>query len=202
MNLLFYLALERIPLGLAVAFEFCGPLSLSLLRSRRAVDFLWVVCASLGLALLLPITSGEHLDAIGILFALGAGACWALYIIFGQAVGESMHGGVAVALGMAIAAMVVLPVGVLSTGSALLSWEAARTAMGVAILSSALPYTLEMYALKRIPAHKFGVLMSIEPAIAALSGLYFLGEQLGFLQWSGIGLIVVASAGCARSSDS
>jgi inner membrane transporter RhtA len=195
MNLLFYLALERIPLGLAVAFEFSGPLTIALIRSRRALDFLWVVCAVFGLALLLPIGSATRLDPIGVAFALGAGVCWALYIVFGQSAGAAMHGGVAVALGMSIAAVIVLPVGVVSAGRSLLSWGAARTAIGVAILSSALPYSLEMYALKRMPAHTFGVLMSVEPAIGALSGLVFLREELSSLQWMGIALIMVASIG-------
>ncbi len=201
MNLLFYLALERIPLGLAVAFEFSGPLTLALIRSRRAIDFLWVACAVAGLVLLLPIGTPAHLDLIGVAFALGAGACWALYIVFGQSVGAAMHSGVGVALGMLVAAAVVLPVGVVSAGRSLLSWEAAGMAMGVAILSSALPYSLEMYALKRIPAHTFAVLMSIEPAIGALSGLIFLGEELRALQWTGIGFIMVASFGCAGTGQ-
>jgi inner membrane transporter RhtA len=197
MNLLFYLAVERIPLGLAVAFEFCGPLTIALIRSRRALDFLWVICAVSGLALLLPIGSSAHLDPIGVVFALGAGVCWALYIVFGQVAGAAMHGGVAVALGMSIAAVIVLPVGIISAGRSLLSWDVARTAIAVAILSSALPYSLEMYALKRIPVHAFGVLMSIEPAIGALSGLIFLREELSSLQWMGIGLIMAASVGSA-----
>ena len=197
MNLMFYLALERIPLGLAVALEFCGPLTLALLRSRRALDFLWVACAVSGLALLLPIGTPGNLDLIGVAFGLGAGVCWALYIVFGQSVGAAMHSGAGVALGMVVAAMVVLPVGVVSGGQSLLSWEAAGMAVGVAILSSALPYSLEMYALKRIPAHTFAVLMSIEPAIGALSGLVFLSEVLGVLQWTGIGFIMVASIGSA-----
>jgi len=197
MKLLFYFALERIPLGLAVAFEFCGPLTIALIRSRRALDVLWVVCAVSGLALLLPIGNPARLDPLGIAFALGAGVCWALYIVFGQAAGAALHGGVAVALGMSIAALIVLPVGVIAAGRSLLSWEAARTAIGIAILSSALPYSLEMYALKRMPVQVFGVLMSIEPAIAALSGIVFLSEKLSFLQWVGIGFIMVASTGSA-----
>jgi len=197
MNVLFYLALERIPLGLAVAFEFSGPLTLALIRSRRALDFVWVVFAVVGLALLLPIATSAPLDPIGVAFALGAGVCWALYIVSGQSVGAAMHGGVAVALGMSIAALVVLPVGVIAAGRSLLSWDAARIALAVAILSSALPYSLEMYALKRIPAHTFSVLMSIEPAIGALSGLFFLHEQLGSVQWTGIALIMAASFGCS-----
>ncbi|MEO5925479.1 MAG: EamA family transporter [Bryobacteraceae bacterium] len=198
MNVLFYLALERIPLGLAVAFEFCGPLTLALVKSRRTADFLWIICAVSGLALLLPLRNAAHLDPVGVAFALGAGVCWALYIVTGQSVGAAMHGGVAVALGMSVAALVVLPLGIFSFSASLLSWKAAGLALGVAILSSALPYSLEMYALKRIPAQTFSVLMSIEPAIGALSGLVFLREQLGSLQWTGIGFIMLASLGCAR----
>jgi inner membrane transporter RhtA len=135
------------------------------------------------------------LDLVGIALALGAGICWALYIVFGQATGAAMHGGMAVTIGMSIAAMFVLPVGVISAGGSLLSWGVVRTAIGVAILSSALPYSLEMYALKRMPAQVFGVLMSIEPVMAAISGLVFLRERLSILQWTGIGLIMVASIG-------
>jgi inner membrane transporter RhtA len=197
MNLLFYLALERIPLGLAVAFEFCGPLTIALIRSRRAIDFLWIACAVTGLALLLPIGNPATVNPIGIAFALGAGVCWALYIVFGQAAGAAMHGGVAVALGMSVATVIVLPVGVVSAGASLLSWEVARTGIGIAILSSALPYSLEMYALKRMPAQVFGVLMSVEPAIGAISGLVLLRERLSSLQWTGIALIMVASIGSA-----
>lgn len=201
MNLLFYMALEHIPLGLAVAFEFSGPLAIALLKSRRPVDFLWVACAVSGLALLLPIgQESESVDLLGVAYALGAGVCWALYIVFGQAVGAAMHGGRAVSLGMLVAAFLVLPVGVFSAGRHLLSTEVVWTVLGVAILSSALPYSLEMYALKQIPAHTFGVLMSIEPAIGALSGLIFLKEKLSSLQWMAIGLIMVASIGCTLTA--
>jgi inner membrane transporter RhtA len=201
MNLFFYMALDHIPLGLAVAFEFCGPLTVALLESRRAVDFLWIAFAVAGLALLLPIgAQSGSLSGLGVAYALGAGVCWGLYIVFGQAAGAAMHGGRAVALGMLIAAIVVLPVGVVSSGRHLLSAEAARTAMGVAILSSALPYSLEMYAMKQIPTHTFGVLMSVEPAIGALSGLVFLNEKLVSLQWMAIGLIMAASIGCTLSA--
>jgi inner membrane transporter RhtA len=195
MNLLFYFALERIPLGLAVAFEFCGPLTIALIRSRRALDVLWVICAVSGLALLLPLGNTARLDPVGVTFALGAGVCWALYIVFGQAAGAAMHGGTAVALGMLIAAIIVVPVGVITAGRSLLSWEVARTAIAIAILSSALPYSLEMYALKRMQAQVYGVLISIEPAIVALSVLFFLSEKLSSLPCVGIGFIMVASTG-------
>lgn len=195
MNLMFYLSLERIPLGLAVAFEFCGPLTVALVRSRRLLDVAWVVCAVLGLGLLLPVVSSVQLDPVGVALALGAGVCWALYMIFGQRAGAAMHGGSAVALGMAVAAVLVLPVGVISAGTKLLSWDIVGVSVGIAILSSALPYSLEMYALKRLPVQVFGVLMSIEPAVAALMGTVFLSERLSAAQWTGIGLVMVASVG-------
>ena len=200
MNLLFYLALAHIPLGIAVAFEFCGPLAVALFASRRAVDFLWVACAVGGLLLLLPLgVTATALDLWGVAFALAAGACWALYIIFGRRVGASVHGGTATALGMCVAALVVLPFGVVHSGLALLSWDVLPTGFGVAILSSAFPYSLEMIALKKLSAHTFGVLMSMEPAVAAISGLLFLSEKLSSVQWVALGLIILASAGSAAS---
>ena len=201
MNLLFYMALAHIPLGIAVAFEFCGPLAVALFASRRAVDFLWVACAVGGLLLLLPVggVATAALDPWGVAFALAAGACWALYIIFGRRVGAAVHGGTATALGMCVAALVVLPFGVVHSGLGLLSWAVLPAGFGVAILSSAFPYSLEMIALKKLPAHTFGVLMSMEPAIAALSGLLFLSEKLSSLQWLALGLIIFASAGSAVS---
>jgi inner membrane transporter RhtA len=199
MNLLFYLSLGRIPLGIAVAFEFCGPLSVALLSSRRATDFLWVTCAVAGLLLLLPLRGGTTLDPWGVAFALAAGLCWALYIIFGRRVGASVHGGTATALGMSVAALVVMPFGIVHSGLTLLSWQVLPAGFGVAMLSSAFPYSLEMMALKRLPAHTFGVLMSMEPAVAAVSGLIFLAERLSSLQWIALGLIVLASAGSAAS---
>lgn len=195
MNLMFYLSLERIPLGLAVAFEFSGPLTVALVRSRRVLDVAWVVCAVLGLGLLLPVVSSVDLDPIGVALALGAGVCWALYMIWGQRAGAAMHGGAAVALGMAVAAALVFPIGVMAAGSRMFSWDVLGPSIGVAILSSALPYSLEMYALKRLPVQVFGVLMSIEPAVAALMGTLFLREQLAAVQWAGIGLVMVASVG-------
>jgi inner membrane transporter RhtA len=200
MNLLFYLALAHIPLGIAVAFEFCGPLAVALFASRRAADFLWVACALGGLVLLLPLgVATAALDLWGIAFALAAGACWALYIIFGRRVGASVHGGTATSLGMSVAALVTMPVGIVHSGLGLLSWDVLPTGVGVAILSSAFPYSLEMVALKKLPAHTFGILMSLEPAVAAISGLLFLSEKLSALQWVALGLIILASAGSAAS---
>ncbi|QXI26767.1 threonine/homoserine exporter RhtA [Pseudomonas vanderleydeniana] len=195
MNLLFYMALRSVPLGIAVALEFTGPLAVALYASRRAIDFLWIGLAVIGLLLLIP-TSGTSasLDLVGALYALGAGACWALYILFGQKAGAD-NGVQTAALGVMIAALVVAPVGIAHAGSTLLTPALIPAALGVAILSTALPYSLEMVALTRIPARTFGTLMSIEPAFGALSGLLFLGEYLSLAQWLAIACIICASIG-------
>ncbi len=200
MNLLFYLSLARIPLGIAVALEFTGPLALALFASRRLLDFLWIGLAVAGLWLLLPDRSAQApLDPIGMLLALGAGVCWALYILFGQQAG-ALHGAHTVSLGTLVAALLVLPIGLWSNGSALFQLQLLPLALGVAVLSSALPYSLEMIALTRLPARTFSILMSLEPAIAALSGLLFLSERLSWNQWLAIGAIICASAGAAATS--
>lgn len=197
MNLVFYMALRTIPLGIAVALEFTGPLAIALFSSRRAVDFAWIVLAVIGLLLLLPLRGQAHaLDPVGVLYALAAGVGWALYILFGQKAGAS-HGGDAVTLGIAIGALVAVPVGVAHAGSALLSPAWLPFGLGVAVLSSVLPYSLEMVALTRLPARTFSVLLSLEPAIAALAGVVFLGERLDTLQWLAITAIIAASAGAA-----
>lgn len=199
MNLLFYMSLKSIPLGVAVALEFTGPLALALFSSRRLLDFVWVALAVFGLWLLLPSQHGEaRLDPQGISLALGAGACWALYIVFGQKAGAE-HGTHTVALGTLIAALMVFPIGLWQTGSEMFATELLPVAIGVAVLSSALPYSLEMIALTRLSARIFSILMSMEPAIAALSGLLFLGERLSWNQWLAIGAIILASAGAAAT---
>lgn len=195
MNSLFYLALQTVPLGIAIALEFTGPLGLALLASRRLRDVGWVVLAVAGLLLLVPWTQQhEALDPLGVAYALGAGLCWALYIVFGQKSGAE-HGAQTVALGAAIAALVAVPWGVLESGMALLAPALLPVGIGVAVLSMALPYSLEMVALTRLPVRTFGMLMSLEPAIGALCGFAFLHEQLGLLQWLAIIAVVVASAG-------
>lgn len=196
MNLLFYLSIARIPLGIAVALEFTGPLAVALLSSKRKLDLLWVALAITGIACLLP-WQGEHsaLDPVGVLLALGAGACWAGYIIYGQRSGGAVSGGAAVAMGMGIAACFLVPIGVVSAGSALLNSEVIWFGLAVALMSSAIPYSLEMIALKRLPAQSFSILMSLEPAIAALAGLLILSEQLSLLQWSAIAAVILASLG-------
>jgi len=198
MNLCFYLALSRIPLGIAVALEFTGPLAVAVLSSHRPVDFLWIGLALGGLGLILPIAHTQRINPVGVLFALGAGACWALYIVFGRKTGVD-HGAQSVALGSLISAVIVVPAGVLSAPPALFSRSVLLFGLAVGILSTALPYALDMMALTRLPARTFGVLMSLDPAIGALCGWVFLDEQLTALQWTAIVLIILASAGSAAT---
>jgi len=201
MNFFFYLCLRSIPLGIAVALEFTGPLAVALAASRRASDFLWVVMAALGLAALLPLGFGaEPLPLLGIGYGLAAGACWALYIVFGRKAGAA-HGGPTTALGTLIGAVFIVPVGVAQSGAQLLTPAILPAAIGVALLSSALPYSLEMFAMPRVPTRTFGVLMSLDPALGALSGLVFLGESLSLIQWAAIASIMAASAGSAAMSS-
>ncbi|GAB3338360.1 MULTISPECIES: threonine/homoserine exporter RhtA [Chromohalobacter] len=196
MNLLFYQALQTVPLGIAVALEFTGPLTVAMLSSRRWLDLLWVAFAVLGLTclLLLGDDSNGAVDPYGAACALGAGVCWALYILFGQKAG-SVNGAQSATLGITIAAVVIAPVGLIDVGPAIFAPEVLPLALAVAVLSTALPYTLEMVALPRLPTQTFGTLMSLEPAIGALSGLLFLSQLLSGLQWMAIGLIIVASIG-------
>jgi inner membrane transporter RhtA len=200
MNLCFYSALARIPLGIAVALEFSGPLAVAMATSHRAIDFAWVALAVLGLLALLPLGLGHApLSSAGIAFALAAGACWALYIVFGQKAG-AQHGGMTAALGTLIGAAVITPYGVAQAGAALLDPGILPAACGVALLSSALPYSLEMFALTRLPTSTFGVLMSGEPALGALAGWCFLHERLSAIQWAAVASIMLASAGSAVTS--
>jgi inner membrane transporter RhtA len=195
MNLLFYSALARIPLGIAVALEFTGPLAVALAGSRRPLDFVWIGLALLGFLALLPLgdMSGT-LDLLGIALALGAGACWAGYIIFGQRAGTGSGPHIA-ALGVAVGAAIALPFGIATAGTALLDPAILPLALGVALLSSAIPYALDMIALPHIPTRIFGILMSGQPALAALSGFVILSEQLSLWQVGGIVCIVLASIG-------
>ena len=195
MNLLFYMSLRTVPLGIAVALEFTGPLAVAILASRRAVDFAWVALAVLGLLLLIPMGDTQAgIDPVGASYALGAGVCWALYILYGQKAGAD-NGVQTAALGVMIAAVFIAPIGIAHAGTALLDLALIPTAIAVAVLSTALPYSLEMVALTRLPACTFGTLMSMEPAIGALSGLMFLHEVLSTTQWLAIGAIIMASIG-------
>jgi inner membrane transporter RhtA len=201
MNFLFYLSLRHIPLGIAVALEFTGPLTLAVFASRRAVDFLWILLAVLGLAALLPLGLGaKPLSLFGSACALGAGVFWALYIVFGRKAGAA-HGSQITAWGTVIGALVIVPVGLAGNGLQLFSWAVLPVAFAVAILSSALPYSLEMFAMPRLPTRTFGVMMSLDPALAAVAGLIFLGETLTLIQWVAIASIMVASAGSAATRD-
>ena len=200
MNLMFCLSLLTLPVGLAVAIEFAGPLAVAIWSSRRAVDFVWVALAIVGLALLLPLgLSGSTLDPLGVLYAVGAAVFWALYIVFGKRAGH-LHAGQSVSLGLLVAALVVVPVGVAHAGAALLSPSVLLVGVAVAAISSALPISLEMMALKRLPKEAFGIMISMEPAVAALLALALLGERLDTVQWLAIGCIVAASMGSAATA--
>ncbi|CAH5568004.1 Threonine/homoserine exporter RhtA [Enterobacter cloacae] len=195
MNYMFYLSIQTIPLGIAVALEFTGPLAVALLSSRRPVDFIWVVLAVLGLWFLLPLgQSVAQIDLTGAALALGAGACWAVYILTGQRAGEE-HGPATVALGSLIAAIIFVPLGMAQATESIWQWSILPLGLAVAILSTALPYSLEMIALTRLPTRIFGTLMSMEPALAAISGMVFLGETLTFTQTLALCSIIAASMG-------
>jgi len=199
MNLSFYSALNRIPLGITVALEFTGPLAVAVLTSRRALDFCWALLAAGGLVLLLPVGQlSNAIDPIGILYALAAGFWWALYIIYGRRAGAD-HGAQTVALGSVISTIIVAPIGLATAGAHLFTRSILLPGLAVAVLSTALPYTLEMIALTRIPARTYGILASADPALAAVFGLLYLHERLSGLQWTAIALIIVASIGTTTS---
>ncbi len=199
MNLLFYQALVRIPLGLAVALEFVGPLAVAIVGSRRAVDVVWVGLAMAGIALIAPFQADGAVDPIGVIYALLTGACWAAYIVIGGRVSQRLDAGVAVAIGMAIAALVVTPFALADGGIEKFAPSLFIPCVALAVLSSALPFTLEMKALRQLPGRTFSVLMSLEPVIAALCGLVLLGEHLTRAQWIAVALVVFASAGATTS---
>lgn len=195
MNYMFYLSIQTIPLGIAVALEFTGPLAVALFSSRRPVDFIWVILAVLGLWFLLPLGQDvAQIDLTGAALALGAGACWAVYILTGQRAGEE-HGPATVALGSLIAAIIFVPIGMAQATDSIWQWSILPVGLAVAILSTALPYSLEMIALTCLPTRIFGTLMSMEPALAAISGMVFLGETLTFTQTLALCSIIAASMG-------
>jgi inner membrane transporter RhtA len=194
MNLSFYESLDRIPLGAAVTCEFVGPLGVAVFGSRRALDVLWVALAAGGIVLLAA-PGGAGLNAPGVLLALLAGGFWAAYILISVRVGRAFPGGSGLALAMAIGAVLTLPFGIADAGSGLGHVDVLAAALGVAVLSSVIPYSLELEALRHLPASVFGVLMSLEPAAAAIAGLIVLGQVLGANEWAGMALVIVASAG-------
>jgi inner membrane transporter RhtA len=200
MNLLIYWAFARIPIGVAVAVEIAGPLAVVLLTSRSARDFLWLALAVASVLLLVPWPGqSAPLDLAGVGFAMGAGICWALYIVFGKRASK-VEGSTAVALGMVAACIVTIPIGMATEGSRLLDTSAWGLGLVVALLSSAIPYMLEMEALQRVSSRLFGVLTSSGPALAALAGFALLGERLTLVQWLAVALMIGASAGCSMTS--
>ncbi|SER11544.1 inner membrane transporter RhtA [Faunimonas pinastri] len=195
MNLLFYMSISRIPLGIAIAVEFLGPLTVAIASSRRRSDLAWVALAIAGLLLLLPFGgSRQGLDPWGIVCAASAGVFWGLYILAGKRAGGAL-GPQAAAVGMSVAAIIVTPFGIAGAGASLLQPSILAAGLVVAVLSSAIPYSLEMFALKRLPAKSFGILTSGEPAVGAMMGTFLLGETLPLVKWIGIAAIVVASLG-------
>jgi inner membrane transporter RhtA len=198
MNLCFYLALAKVPLGIVVTIEFLGPLAVAIGGSRRLLDGLWALLAAGGVVLLAEGRGDVHL--VGLLFALATAVCWAGYILLSAALGRHTTDGGGLAIGMTLAAIVVAPVGIVGNGTALLEPWVLGVGLGVALLSSVIPYSLELEALRRIPPKVFGVLMSLEPAVAALVGLLVLGEVLGPLQWLAVLLVIAASAGATRTA--
>jgi inner membrane transporter RhtA len=199
MNLAFYEAIERIPLGIAVTLEFVGPLGVAIAGSRRLLDLAWVVLAAAGIVLLSDFGTAD-LDGLGVALALGAGTLWAVYILLSARMGRVFPDGSGLALAMVAAAAILAPFGVADAGAELLAPEVLAVGAAVAILSSAIPYTLEMEALRRMPAGVFGVMMSIEPAVAALAGFIVLDEGLATRELVAILLVVAASAGAARNA--
>jgi len=199
MNFLFYEALDRIPLGAAVTLEVLGPLAVSVFTSRKRSRWLWAVIALAGVVLLGQGSFG-HLDPLGVVFALGAGATWAGYILLSARTGAHFPRFDGLAIAMSIGALVTLPFGISVTGSALFQPHILLIGAAVALLSSTLPYAFELLALRRLPAATFAVLMSLAPAIATLAGLVILGQTFTVVGAIAIGLVIVASIGAVRSA--
>jgi inner membrane transporter RhtA len=194
MNLIFYLAIERIPIGLAVTLEFIGPLLVAIIGSKRLVDYCWVLLAAAGIVLIAP-WSGDRIDPLGVLFALTAGGLWAAYIVLGGKVSKIMNSGQAVSTGMLFAAILILPFGFYENGLANLTPKLFGMGVALALLSSAIPFTLEMKALGQLPPRTFSILMSLEPAAASICAFIFLQENLSFYEILAVVCVVVASAG-------
>ena len=198
MNFTFYEALSRIPLGVAVTVEFIGPLSVAVLGSRRRLDLIWVALAAIGVVLLT--SGGGGLDGLGIFLAFVAGMLWAAYILLAQRVGAVFPGASGLALALVVGTIGLAPFGIWSGGSALVDPSVFGRGCAVALLSSAIPYSLEIYALRRLRASVFGVLMSLEPAFAAVSGLVFLSQHLRLREWVALVCVMAASVGVTRGA--
>jgi inner membrane transporter RhtA len=199
MNWTFYESISRVPLGIGVTIEFAGPLLVAVLGSRRPLDLLWVVLAAIGIVVLVD-PGGGTVDPVGVMFALAAAGFWMAYIYLSQRVGAAYPGGTGLAIAMAVGALVVLPAGLLSATRAVNEPELLGSALAVALASSVVPYSLDLIALRRLPAALFGVLMSLDPAIAAVAAFVLLHQDLGTAQVVAIGMVVVASAGAATLS--
>jgi inner membrane transporter RhtA len=201
MNLTFYEAIDRIPLGIAVAIEFAGPLGVAVAGSRRRLHVAWVVLAAAGILLLVR-TGGGGTNLEGVGFAAAAAACWAAYILLSQRAGRAFPRGEGLAIAMAVGTVALLPIGVAGAGSSLLSIGPLATGAAVGVLGSAIPYSLELEALRRLSSRVFGVLLSLDPAIAALAGFVILGQDLGPREITGIALVVAASVGASATGES
>jgi inner membrane transporter RhtA len=209
MNFFFYQAINRLPLGIAIAIEFTGPLAVAVLSSRRVLDFVWVALTVLGLVLILPLhvssphpistLSSSGLDPLGVVFAFVAALMWALYIVFGKRVSH-LHGGAVAAWGMVAGSVVIVPLAAMESGLRLWAPHLIPAALVLAVASSAVPYTLEMFALKRLPKNTFSILLSLEPAVGALTGFVVLHEVLSWQQWVAIACIMSASVGAAMQA--
>jgi inner membrane transporter RhtA len=199
MNLSFYEALDRIPLGIAVTLEFVGPLGVAVLGSRRPIDLVWVGLAAAGILLLAPISGGD-IDALGVALALLAGVFWAGYIVLAARIGRSFERGTGLALAMVVGTVLLIPSGIGGAVDAFGDLELLAAGLGAALLSSAIPYSLEIEALRRLPESTFGVLMSLEPAVAAMVGFVGLDQDLAATDVVAIALVVVASAGALRTA--
>ncbi|MDW8848858.1 DMT family transporter [Flavobacterium sp. MMLR14_040] len=194
MNLIFYFAIERIPIGLAVTLEFIGPLLVAIIGSKRLIDYCWILLAAAGIVLIAP-WSNERIDPLGVLFALIAGGLWAAYIVLGGKISRIMNDGQAVSTGMLFAAILILPFGFYENGLANLTPKLFGMGVALALLSSAIPFTLEMKALGQLPPRTFSILMSLEPAAASICAFIFLQENLSFYEILAVVCVVVASAG-------
>jgi inner membrane transporter RhtA len=199
MNLIFYLSIERIPIGLAVTLEFIGPLLVAVLGSKRIIDFFWVLLAAAGIVLIAP-WYNDGIDILGVLFALLAGALWAAYIVLGGKISKIMKGGDAVTIGMLFASLLIVPFGILSNGLSNLTPPLLGLGISLALLSSAIPFTLEMKALGQLPARTFSILMSLEPAAASICAFIFLQEILTFNEILAVVFVIIASAGSTITS--
>ena len=199
MNFSIYLAFDRIPLGVAVTLEFVGPLGVAVAGSRRVLDLLWVVLAAAGILMLAPlgVLGGKDLDPVGVAFALLAGCLWACYILLSASTGSAFPGGTGLVIALCVGTLVLFPFGIAGAGYALLDPKLLLAGFGVAMLSSAIPYSLELEALRKLPARVFGVLMSLDPAVAALAGLVVLGERLEMRAVAAIIFVTIAAAGAS-----